>query len=1189
MAILLALVLLHPAACADPAAPSFTYERSVTDDATPAPRIDMAITTDDAANCFTVVEQLPGSLTPSAITGDGLWDASKREIRWGPYTTGTTTLTLSYRVTGTAGPYSVSGVASINGQWHSEPGWLAVNVASPTTSGSTTPPRQVKRPVISPPGSGSLPAEVTLACATDAAEIRYTLDGSLPTASSSLYAAPLEITTPTQLRSRAFKPGMTPSKASAAWFGVAFEVPAAGFVGTFDATHPAAPVVTLTSTPPAGSRCWTLSEHLPPGITATAITEGGTFDANTRQIQWGPFTGDSALAVSYTLHGPPGNATVFASWSIDGYGGTETTPRSVPIVVSETIPPLTPPTQVAGPVINPSGSSSLPATVTITCSTDGAEIRYTLDGSVPTASSLLYQGPVDLTSDMVLRARAFKAGMLASAATPARFAVSTPPPVLGLVRSITGNGSATPLVRITATPPADSGCFSITEILPAGLNPYQLGPDVQWNPAARTLKWGPFSGASQQVLEYSASGPTGSYLLGGTGSLDGWTAQTTGEDTLIVDLSTMQRVATPAFAPAANGVFPVTVTISCATADAEIRYTLDGSLPTETSPLYQGPLHLATITTLNARAFKPWCQASQIARVYYGEELPPPGDSVVRVITGSGTASPEVALAVTASSAVACQAVTETLPAGLIPSGINEHGHFNSNSRTIKWGPFSDNHARLLTYTLTGTAGTFTLGGTGGFNGFGATTTGNSDLVIVNPAFVRHEASGDWSYTTEVRLIVSPSSYQGGGTGGSGASVFCHSIEELLPVGVTPSAISDDGLWNPVTRTIKWGPYLDSQVRTVHYRPNGTHLTYEPSCRISIDGVSVLLTGDIPVTLGLPPPAPLTAVAGDGAIYLFWSPVGHEAGFKVFCGINPDGSDETSTDIGSSPFGFRVINNLVNGTTYRISMSAYDLSGIESERSLTVTATPLDTSGNWGIIALDSDVYDTVNDSAVVSVYDPDLNTNPATAQTVIVQVSSETDALGISLVLTETGPNTGVFTSTATGLDLAFTFAASDESNARLRVREGDVLSATYIDALPAGTRTANASFALYDSDHDGLPDWWERENFGNLAAANGLTDSDHDGVNDLTEWVTGTSPMNPSSHQRMTVDPRPGEGVIVRWNSVPGRRYTLRKSIGCLDGFFDLATDLPAAPGGTNEYRDIMQPGATSVFYSLRVELEP
>lgn len=53
-------------------------------------------------------------------------------------------------------------------------------------------------------------------------------------------------------------------------------------------------------------------------------------------------------------------------------------------------------------------------TVTITTGTVGAEIRYTLDGSTPTRSSNLYTGPITLTGNTVIKARAFIDGLVNS-------------------------------------------------------------------------------------------------------------------------------------------------------------------------------------------------------------------------------------------------------------------------------------------------------------------------------------------------------------------------------------------------------------------------------------------------------------------------------------------------------------------------------------------------------------------------------------------------------------------------------------------------------------------------------------------------------------------------------------------------------------------------------------------------------
>ena len=50
--------------------------------------------------------------------------------------------------------------------------------------------------------------------------------------------------------------------------------------------------------------------------------------------------------------------------------------------------------------------------ITLTSSTAGAEIRYTLDGTKPTAASPLYTGPLQLNATSVVRARSFASGLL---------------------------------------------------------------------------------------------------------------------------------------------------------------------------------------------------------------------------------------------------------------------------------------------------------------------------------------------------------------------------------------------------------------------------------------------------------------------------------------------------------------------------------------------------------------------------------------------------------------------------------------------------------------------------------------------------------------------------------------------------------------------------------------------------------
>lgn len=75
---------------------------------------------------------------------------------------------------------------------------------------------------------------------------------------------------------------------------------------------------------------------------------------------------------------------------------------------------------VAAPVISPNGGTFYGSQkVTIACRTKGAVIRYTLDGSAPTAESTLYTGAFNITSTATVRAIAVKDGKFSSVTTTA--------------------------------------------------------------------------------------------------------------------------------------------------------------------------------------------------------------------------------------------------------------------------------------------------------------------------------------------------------------------------------------------------------------------------------------------------------------------------------------------------------------------------------------------------------------------------------------------------------------------------------------------------------------------------------------------------------------------------------------------------------------------------------------------------
>ena len=310
----------------------------------------------------------------------------------------------------------------------------------------------------------------------------------------------------------------------------------------------------------------------------------------------------------------------------------------------------------------------------------------------------------------------------------------------------------------------------------------------------------------------------------------------TGATAVTVDLTTMPVVVTPVLAPAPNGIFPVDVTMSCATTGAVIHFTTDGTEPDESAAVYAGPVHLDTITLVRARAFRAWSVPSGTVTVLYGDEQPASGTSLGRTITDSGKPLPLVQIAVHPGAAVKCYGVSEVLPAGLTPLEVSDGGVFSAATRTVRWGPFLDAQWRTLSFRLGGPVGSYELSGSGSFDGFSQETTGDKIVVVDTHAYLVHAAVSNSPSGPTIQITAAPPTL-----------AACYTVEEFLPAGVTPQNISDGGLWNSGTLTIKWGPFLDDVPRLFHYDPTGATNRYLANGRISVDGVSHLWSGEVTV------------------------------------------------------------------------------------------------------------------------------------------------------------------------------------------------------------------------------------------------------------------------------------------------------------------------------------------------------
>jgi len=125
----------------------------------------------------------------------------------------------------------------------------------------------------------------------------------------------------------------------------------------------------------------------------------------------------------------PTNATQYVVFR-DAAGnivGTVTVP-AMKTVVANPVNGVQPPAasgQAAAPVFSLAGGTYNTAQwVSLTSTTAGATIRYTTDGSEPTASSAKYLGPINVTQSMTIKAKAFKELMNASGTSTASYTIN---------------------------------------------------------------------------------------------------------------------------------------------------------------------------------------------------------------------------------------------------------------------------------------------------------------------------------------------------------------------------------------------------------------------------------------------------------------------------------------------------------------------------------------------------------------------------------------------------------------------------------------------------------------------------------------------------------------------------------------------------------------------------------------------
>jgi glucose/arabinose dehydrogenase len=243
--------------------------------------------------------------------------------------------------------------------------------------------------------------------------------------------------------------------------------------------------------------------------------------------------------------------------------------------------------QTATPVFSPSsGPITNGTSVSISCATPAAVVYYTLDGSTPTTNSAIYTGPVIINGGTTVSAFATADGYVNSAVQGILFQlVQTATPVFSPSSGPVAYGSS---VSILCATPGAVIYYTTDGTMPTTNSMVYSVPQLIYNDVALSA----FAVAPDHL---DSAVQSTSYTL----------------------LQAEAPTFSPALGPLTNGT---PVSISSATTNVVIRYTLDGSDPNTNANalIYSGPLLFTNAITLAARAYRNDLDPSPIGSVFYG-------------------------------------------------------------------------------------------------------------------------------------------------------------------------------------------------------------------------------------------------------------------------------------------------------------------------------------------------------------------------------------------------------------------------------------------------------------------------------------------------------------------------------------------------------------------------------------------
>lgn len=167
----------------------------------------------------------------------------------------------------------------------------------------------------------------------------------------------------------------------------------------------------------------------------------------------------------------------------------------------------------------------------------------------------------------------------------------------------------------------------------------------------------------------------------------------------------VEVTAAPQFSiPAGSYETPQNIELTSATKDAKIYYTLDGSIPTEQSSLYQSPVKISETTTIKAFAKKEGMVNSEISASTY--IFSPSGRYCFPQVTGTGSKYANTyieRITTTGATTNITHDMTERIPFAKVPDQvvIEQGRSFNLSLKAKNMGSYSTSTVRQdLRYTV---------------------------------------------------------------------------------------------------------------------------------------------------------------------------------------------------------------------------------------------------------------------------------------------------------------------------------------------------------------------------------------------------------------------------------------------------------------------------------------------------------